>query len=121
MQRITDAEPSISIIMRQLGMKESLGGLLQMVYFSGLLLGTLLGVVGTAAGLGLGVGACWVLDRFELVPLPGDVFFVDHVPFLVRPGDLGAILAITLGLAVGVSLYAARRAGTLAPAEALRR
>ncbi|RJP29897.1 MAG: MFS transporter [Actinobacteria bacterium] len=36
------APSSISIIMRQLGLRESLGGLLQMVYFSGLLLGTLL-------------------------------------------------------------------------------
>ncbi|MBN2025199.1 MAG: MFS transporter [Actinobacteria bacterium] len=36
------APSSISIIMRQLEISETLGGLLQMVYFSGLLLGTLL-------------------------------------------------------------------------------
>jgi predicted MFS family arabinose efflux permease len=35
------APASISIIMRQLGIRESLGGLLQTVYFSGLLAGTL--------------------------------------------------------------------------------
>jgi predicted MFS family arabinose efflux permease len=35
------APSSISIIMRQLGIKESLGGLLQTVYFAGLLAGTL--------------------------------------------------------------------------------
>jgi predicted MFS family arabinose efflux permease len=36
------APSSISIIMRHLGIEESLGGLLQTVYFSGLLIGTLL-------------------------------------------------------------------------------
>ncbi len=84
-------------------------------------LGALLALVGTALGTGLGVSAAVVLDRFQLVRLPGQVFFVDYIPFLVRPRDLAAILAVTLGLALLASLYAAGRAAHLDPVKAMRR
>lgn len=84
-------------------------------------LGALLALVGTALGTGLGVSAAVILDRWQLVRLPGQVFFVDYIPFLVRPRDLAMILAVTLGLALLASLYAAGRAAHLDPVKAMRR
>lgn len=84
-------------------------------------LGTLLAVLGTALGSALGVGTAVVLDRLRLLRIPGDVFFVDYIPFLVRPRDLSAILGITLVLALASTLYAAGRAAALDPVEAMRR
>jgi lipoprotein-releasing system permease protein len=49
------------------------------------------------------------------------VFFVDYIPFLVRPRDLALILAVTLSLAIAASFYAAGRAAALDPVEAMRR
>ena len=47
---------------------------------------------GMLSGLGscrwapaLGVGGAWVLDRYRLVALPRRVYFLDYVPFEVRP------------------------------------
>jgi lipoprotein-releasing system permease protein len=84
-------------------------------------LGGLLALVGTGLGTALGVGAAFVLDRWRVIRLPGEVFFVDYIPFLVRGRDLAVILAVTLGLALLASLYAAGRAAHLDPVKAMRK
>jgi lipoprotein-releasing system permease protein len=84
-------------------------------------LGALLALLGTALGSALGVGLAFAFDRLRLIRLPGEVFFVDYIPFLIRPRDLALILAVTLSLALAASFYAASRAAALDPVEAMRR
>jgi lipoprotein-releasing system permease protein len=84
-----------------------LGGL---VAGSGMLVGTVLGVVGA-----------WAADTYKLVPVPGRVYFLDYVPFLVKPGDLALVLLLTFLLALGSAFYAAQRAASLDPVEAMQR
>lgn len=86
-----------------------------------LYLGGLLAGLGTGLGSALGVGFAVTCDRLRLIRLPGEVFFVDYIPFRVRPLDLVEILAVTVGLALAASLYAAGRAAHLDPIEAMRR
>lgn len=85
------------------------------------LLGGLLAVAGTTAGGTLGVATAVAADRLKLLRLPGDVFFVEHVPFVVRTGDLALILGVTLVLSLSAAFYGAHRASALNPIEALRR
>jgi lipoprotein-releasing system permease protein len=85
------------------------------------LLGALIGGLGTALGAVLGVGGAWVLERYQLLPVPGRVYFLDYVPFLVQGQDLVVVLGLTLLLALVASYYTARRAAALDPVEALRR
>lgn len=84
-------------------------------------LGSLLVAVGTLAGLTLGIGGAWILDRYRLLELPESVYFLDHVPFLVRPQDVSVIVLATLALTLACVWVAASRAATLRPIEALRR
>ncbi len=85
------------------------------------LLGGVVTATGILLGLVLGVGGALVLDRYRLVPVPGRVYFLDYVPFMVKPLDLTLVLLLTLGLALASALYAAQRAATLDPIEALKR
>jgi lipoprotein-releasing system permease protein len=85
------------------------------------LLGGLVAGLGIGLGTLLGVGGAVLLDRYHLVPVPGRVYFLDYVPFLVKPFDLCLVLLLTLGLALASSLYAAQRAATLDPIAAMRR
>lgn len=86
-----------------------------------LILGGLVAGSGMLAGTILGVGLAWALDHYQLVQVPGRVYFLDYVPFLVKPMDLILILLLTQALALTSALYAARRAAALDPVEAMQR
>lgn len=86
-----------------------------------LLLGGLVAGLGMLTGTVLGVGGAWMLDHYKMLPVPGRVYFLDYVPFLVQPGDLALVLLLATVLALASAFYAARRAAALDPVEAMRR
>jgi len=86
-----------------------------------LLLGGMVAGLGMLIGTVLGVGGAWILDHFKLLRVPGRVYFLDYIPFLVQPGDLALVLALAIALALASAFYAARRAAALDPVEAMRR
>jgi lipoprotein-releasing system permease protein len=82
--------------------------------------GMILAAVGTTVGAALGVALAWTLDRFRLVTLPPDVYFLPYVPFHIRPLDVAAVVAATFLASFLATLYPAWRAAKLDPSEALR-
>lgn len=118
---VADLSLIVSSKRSEIGMLGAMGAGPSVVRRTFLLLGGLLAGLGAGLGTLLGVAAAWALDRWELIGLPGDVYVFDHVPFDVRPVDLAAILGLTVFLAALFSLYAAHRAASLTPMEALRR
>jgi lipoprotein-releasing system permease protein len=85
-----------------------------------MLQGTIIGALGTALGGLLGWGACRVLDRYQLIRVPEDVYQIAWVPFRLLPGDATVVLAGALVVCFLATLYPARGAARLDPAEALR-
>ena len=118
---VADLALVVSSKRAEIGMLGAMGAAPATVRRAFVLLGALLAGLGTALGLALGIGGAWLLDRYRLLSLPGDVYVFDYVPFTVRPVDLAVVLALTLVLALAFSLYAAQRAAALTPVEALRR
>ncbi len=84
-------------------------------------LGGLIAGIGIVGGAILGCSAAWVMDHYRLISVPGRVYFLDHVPFLVQVRDLAWVLALTFGLALAAAQIAARQASLLVPIEAIRR
>jgi lipoprotein-releasing system permease protein len=84
-----------------------------------LALGATIGAIGTAIGLALGVGISITADRYQLVPLPGDVYLFSHVPFAVHPREVAIVAVFAFATAVAAALLPARAASRLAPGEAL--
>lgn len=105
---------------RDLGVLTSLGatpGSLARIYLT---LGAVIGAIGTALGVAVGVTASLLLDRYQVVSLPDDVYLLTHVPFAVHPGEVALVAAFALATAVAASALPARAAARLAPGEAIR-
>ena len=82
--------------------------------------GLAMGLSGTFLGAALGTGLCFVLDRFQLIRLDPTIYYLDHLPFTVRPADLLAVVAASSVVAFLATLWPAWRASRLEPVEALR-
>jgi lipoprotein-releasing system permease protein len=105
----------------ELGMLRAMGATAGMLRRAFLYLGAMLAGGGALVGGVGGVTTAVLLDRTAAVPLPGGAYFLDHVPFLVRPLDLLAVVMTTLGLALLCTSYGAQRAAALEPVAAMRR
>ena len=82
--------------------------------------GLTIGLVGTLAGTALGLIACTILNRYELIRLPSDVYQITHLRFLVRPIDVLIVVVSAVAVCLLATLYPSRQAGRIDPAEALR-
>jgi len=118
---VADLALIISSKRPEIGMLGTLGATPAALRQAFVLLGGLVAGAGVLLGTVLGVGGAWVLDHYRLLKVPGRVYFLDYVPFLVQPEDLVVVLSLTFALALASSLYAAQRAAALDPVEALRR
>jgi lipoprotein-releasing system permease protein len=85
-----------------------------------MLQGLTIGCVGTAVGGLLGLIVCIVADRYRLISLPGDVYQISYLPFRLQAVDVVVILISAVGVCFLATIYPARQAGRLDPAEALR-
>ncbi|HJO38866.1 MAG: lipoprotein-releasing ABC transporter permease subunit [Vicinamibacterales bacterium] len=85
-----------------------------------MLQGLIIGLVGTAIGAIGGVAATQILDRYQLVQLPSDVYQVTYVPFTLEPLDLALVLASAVVVCFVATIYPSRQASSLDPAQALR-
>lgn len=104
----------------ELGMLGAMGATPQSLRRAFVALGTLIGGIGVGTGAAVGVAVAVVLERAEIVRLPRQVYFLDHLPFRVEAADLVAVLGVAMLLAVGSSFVVAQRLSRLDPAEALR-
>jgi len=105
---------------RDLGVLISLGATPRSLARVYLTLGAAIGLLGTGGGIGVGVAAALLLDRFRAVRLPADVYLLTHVPFAVHPREVLLVALFAFGTAVAAALLPARAAGRLAPGEAVR-
>ncbi|HVG35319.1 MAG TPA: ABC transporter permease [Pyrinomonadaceae bacterium] len=78
------------------------------------------GLIGAASGVALGLLVCFVGDRYRLVSLPADVYSLSYVPFHTRTTDVALSATVAFILSLLATLYPARAASRVRPAEALR-
>jgi lipoprotein-releasing system permease protein len=83
-------------------------------------LGLLIGLSGTLLGNILGIGLSWAANRFQLVPLPADIYFISYLPFLLDLEDVIGVNVIAVILSVIATWYPARVASRLDPIAAIK-
>ena len=85
-----------------------------------MLQGTIIGFVGTLLGYALGLTVGFLLKRYQFIKLPENVYTLDHLPIIITLSDVLVIGAAAMLLCFLATLYPARQASRLKPAEALR-
>ena len=82
--------------------------------------GLLIGVVGAGIGLTVGHVLCHLADTYRWIRLDEEVYALSYVPFDPRWLDSVWIAALAIAISFLATLYPARSASRIAPAEALR-
>jgi len=82
--------------------------------------GIIIGVAGTTLGLIGGYIFAWLGSRHQLLRLNPDIYSISYVPFNARLMDGIWVAGIALLISFLATLYPARNATRIAPAEALR-
>ena len=85
-----------------------------------MLQGVMIGVTGTVLGLAGGYIICWLGSRHHLLRLDPNIYSISYVPFNVRFWDGVWVAAVALTISFLATLYPARSATSITPAEALR-
>ncbi len=102
------------------GVLRTLGATEKTILSVFLQVGLLIGLTGTALGNLFGIGLSLAADRYQLIPLPRDIYFVSHLPFSLDAGDVIGVNAIAILLSVIATWYPARIASRLDPIAAIR-
>jgi lipoprotein-releasing system permease protein len=110
---VTDKTREIGILMA-MGMP---GRSIRRIFFAQ---GMVIGFVGTTLGLMLGVGVALALDKYRVISLDPQVYFIDHLPVAMQGSDVTLIVLASLAIAAAATLYPARQAAKLYPVEAIR-
>ncbi|MEG6504364.1 lipoprotein-releasing ABC transporter permease subunit [Nitratidesulfovibrio sp. 1201_IL3209] len=105
---------------RDIAILMSMGATKGMIRRIFMLQGTIIGAIGTGLGYALGLGVAELLKRYQFIKLPHGVYSLDHLPVLLQWPDMLAIGASSMLLCFVATIYPARQAASLEPAEALR-
>ena len=78
------------------------------------------------AGLGIVLGLllacllCWIIATFNIVELPGDIYYLTKVPVRMQPWDILAVVGGSCLICFVAGLYPAVKASRVHPTDAIR-
>jgi lipoprotein-releasing system permease protein len=112
---VMEKTPDIAIL-------KTMGATSRSVMYIFMLQGLIIGFIGTAIGAIAGVTISWVMNRYQLLRVPGmgEVYQISYVPFTLRPFELTIVIIAAVFICFMATIYPSRQAAKLKPVEALR-
>ncbi|HEY0385702.1 MAG TPA: FtsX-like permease family protein, partial [Pyrinomonadaceae bacterium] len=98
----------------------AMGARARSIMFVFIIEGACVGIIGALSGVVFGLAACIIGDRYQMVSLPPEVYSLASVPFHTRARDVLAAALVAIILSLLATIYPARAAARVRPAEALR-
>ncbi|MFO7810067.1 MAG: FtsX-like permease family protein [Candidatus Delongbacteria bacterium] len=82
--------------------------------------GMIIGIVGTVTGLIIGIGVSFIQLKYQLISLPGDIYFINAMPVQIRGWDIFLIGLVSIALTFISTLYPSRQASKMLPSQIIR-
>ncbi|GAB4489150.1 MAG: lipoprotein-releasing ABC transporter permease subunit [Thermodesulfovibrionales bacterium] len=85
-----------------------------------MLQGLFIGLIGTAVGVAGGFCLGWVLNKYQIIKLPAEVYYLSHLPVRMSLFDFVTVSCSAILISFLATLYPAWQASKLNPVEPLR-
>jgi lipoprotein-releasing system permease protein len=105
---------------REIGVLKSMGMTSKRILRLFMVQGLVIGIVGAALGGAGGGILTYVVDRFKLISIPGEIYFISHLPVKADPVDIVGIIVATVLISFIATVYPAWQAARMDPVEAIR-
>jgi lipoprotein-releasing system permease protein len=92
-------------------------GMIQRIFF---LQGSVIGIIGTTAGVFLGLLFCVLANTFELIKVPSDIYQMSYVPFRINLFDFFATVFGTLLISLTATLIPSLKAASINVIDAIK-
>jgi len=110
---VMEKNKDIAILMSMGATKESI---MKIFIYQGLLIG----IMGTTIGSLIGLSISYVFNKYKLIHLPQDVYFIAYLPFKMHTSDILLIISMAILISFLATIYPAKRAAQISPAESFR-
>jgi len=105
---------------KDIGILKAMGAVRSSILKIFLLEGLTIGVVGTLIGTVVGYIACRLLEKYQFIKLPQDVYYISSLPVHMQGTDFIYIIFVVLIISLTATIYPAYKASRLDPCEAIR-
>ena len=105
---------------REIGVMASMGASRQLLRRLFLWLGLFVGAVGTTLGLGIAYALALLQQRYAIIPLPEEAYYMDTAPIELNPLDFVLVGVISLTLCALAAYIPARFASRIEPLKVIR-
>ena len=105
---------------KDIGILKSMGATSRSIMKIFILEGFIIGVIGTFFGLVGGVVLCKLLEKYQFIKLPSEVYYLTTLPVRMEPLDITLVCLASVAISFFATLYPSWQASRLNPVEALR-
>ena len=104
----------------EIGILKTIGSTTASIRRIFILNGLVIGGIGIICGWALALGAAWIQNKYSLISLPGELYFINYLPIRVNPLDFVLAGVVTLVICFLAALYPAMRAASQSVVDVLR-
>lgn len=118
----------VFVIAKDIGILKAIGatqsGIMSIFLFNGFIIGVIGSAIGVCLGLGIILRINWLEQYlYNLTgwrPFPPEVYYFAEIPVVISPWSMAIIAGVAIALSVLASVYPAMKAARLDPVEVLR-
>lgn len=82
--------------------------------------GSIIGILGTSAGVALGLTFCYFANKFELIKVPSEIYQMSFVPFTISLFDFTAVVVVSLLISFFATLIPSKKAASVNVVDAIK-